>query len=166
MSAVAAGRLPGRVVIGDARFLPVADGSVDAVTAVWLLHLVVDVGAIVAGVARVLRSGGSFVTTVDKAAAHYSTGDDVGALLEPLRRPVATDAAGAVTGLALGCGFVVAGRASFRGVGQGRSPAEWGRHLVEQGGYSGELLGAVAALPDQERRRGDPEFTVLGFTKA
>lgn len=165
MSSVAAGRLPGRVVMGDARFLPVADGSVDAVTAVWLLHLVMDVGSVVSEVARVLRPGGSFVTTVDKAAAHYLTGDDVGSLLGPVYRAAATDAAGAVIELAGRCGLVVAGRGSFTGVGQGRSPAEWGAYLAEQGGYSEELLGAVAGLPDQDRRRGDPEFSVLGFRK-
>ena len=72
MVALAAGRLPGRVVRTDGARLPVRDASVDAVTCVWLLHLlpqdVADV--VVAEAARVLRPGGRLVTTVDKDLAH------------------------------------------------------------------------------------------------
>lgn len=72
MLAVAAGRLPGRVAASRAERLPVRDGSVDAVTVVWLLHLldVPTADRVVAEAARVLRPGGSLVTTVDKALAH------------------------------------------------------------------------------------------------
>lgn len=72
MLGVAGGRLPGRVAASRAELLPVADGSVDVVTVVWLLHLldVPTADQVVAEAARVLRPGGSLVTTVDKALAH------------------------------------------------------------------------------------------------
>jgi ubiquinone/menaquinone biosynthesis C-methylase UbiE len=61
MSALAAARLPGHVVLGDATRLPVADGSVDAVTMVWLLHLLDErrSAAAVAEAARVIGPGGT-----------------------------------------------------------------------------------------------------------
>ena len=59
-------RLPGHVVQADALRLPVADGSVGAVTAVWLTHLLEDSEVLIAEAARVLRAGGVLVTTVDK----------------------------------------------------------------------------------------------------
>ncbi|MGH3150821.1 MAG: class I SAM-dependent methyltransferase, partial [Streptosporangiaceae bacterium] len=39
MAAVAAARLPGRITLGDGSRLPLRRESVDAVTMVWLLHL-------------------------------------------------------------------------------------------------------------------------------
>src|SRR5690606_41600014 len=39
MTRRAAARLPGAVVRGDSRRLPVRDAAVDAVVSVWLLHL-------------------------------------------------------------------------------------------------------------------------------
>jgi ubiquinone/menaquinone biosynthesis C-methylase UbiE len=73
---IAAGRLPGRVMVADAARLPVADESVQAVAAIWLLHMLeVDtVDRILAEAVRVLRSGGRFATTVDKEEAHGLTG--------------------------------------------------------------------------------------------
>lgn len=72
MLEIAAQRLPGRVAVATADRLPVADGSVDVVTMVWLLHLlpapVAD--AVLAEAARVVRPGGHVVTTVDKDLAH------------------------------------------------------------------------------------------------
>jgi SAM-dependent methyltransferase len=74
MLRVASTRLPGRVLAADATRLPLADGSVDLVTAIWLLHLVpAQADAVLAEAARVLRPGGRFVTTVDKDLAHRST---------------------------------------------------------------------------------------------
>ncbi|KAA8890445.1 class I SAM-dependent methyltransferase [Nocardia colli] len=62
-------RLPGRVARADATAIPLAANSVDAVTAVWLLHLIDDAEPVLAEVARVLRPGGHFLTTADKVAA-------------------------------------------------------------------------------------------------
>jgi ubiquinone/menaquinone biosynthesis C-methylase UbiE len=74
MLQVAATRLPGRVLAADATRLPLPEGSVDLVTAVWLLHLIPGrADAVVAEAVRVLRPGGMFVTTVDKDLAHRST---------------------------------------------------------------------------------------------
>jgi ubiquinone/menaquinone biosynthesis C-methylase UbiE len=49
----------GRVVLGDVRRLPLPAAAVDAVSAVWLLHLVRDAAAVVAEATRVLRCAGS-----------------------------------------------------------------------------------------------------------
>lgn len=63
-------RLPGHVVRADSAALPVADGSVAAVTAVWLLHLLDDSETVLAEAARVLRTDGVLLTTVDKTESH------------------------------------------------------------------------------------------------
>lgn len=78
----AARRLPGRVARADATALPLPNDSVAAVTAIWLLHLLDDPEPVLAEVARVLRPGGLFLTTVDKAAAMLPTG-----ALPPTRVP-------------------------------------------------------------------------------
>ncbi|GAA1608716.1 MULTISPECIES: Maf family nucleotide pyrophosphatase [Kribbella] len=62
-------RLPGHVAAADAARLPVADRRCDAVVAVWLLHLLDDSEPVIAEVARVLRTGGVFVTTTEKTDA-------------------------------------------------------------------------------------------------
>lgn len=54
-------RLHGRVLVGDAQALPLPSGSVDAVTFVWVLHLVGDPAAAIGEAARVLRPGGRAV---------------------------------------------------------------------------------------------------------
>jgi ubiquinone/menaquinone biosynthesis C-methylase UbiE len=60
MLRVAAARLPGRVVQGDLRRLPIRDGGVDAVWSVYaLLHVPrVDLATALGEVRRVLRPGG------------------------------------------------------------------------------------------------------------
>ncbi|WP_333779224.1 class I SAM-dependent methyltransferase, partial [Streptomyces sp. IBSBF 3136] len=85
MARRAAARLPGAVLLADSRRLPFADATFDAVTSVWLLHLLpgpAEVRAVVTECARVLRPGGLYVTTVDKAAAH-DVGSDIDAVLAP-----------------------------------------------------------------------------------
>lgn len=62
-------RLHGRVIRADAQSLPLRTASLDAVTAIWLLHLLTDANPLLTEVARVLRPGGLFITTVDKSAA-------------------------------------------------------------------------------------------------
>ncbi|NUS00379.1 MAG: septum formation inhibitor Maf [Kribbellaceae bacterium] len=70
-------RLPGHVAAADATRLPVADRRCDAVVAVWLLHLLDDSEPVIAEVARVLRTGGVFITTTEKTdASRYA--DDRG----------------------------------------------------------------------------------------
>ncbi|MGW7789923.1 class I SAM-dependent methyltransferase, partial [Streptomyces tricolor] len=117
----AGGRAPRRA---DSRRLPFPDATFDAVTSIWLLHLLddpEDLRAVIAECARVLRPGGVYVTTVDKAAAH-DVGSDIDAVLADRPRRPAADAADTVTAHAVRHGLRPAGHGSFRGTGQGRSP--------------------------------------------
>ena len=106
----AAARLPGRVLQADATALPVADGSVDLVTVIWMLNVVPGevVDAVLAESARVLAPGGHFVATVDKELAHAQT------------RTHDNDAEERVTEVLAGHGLVRVGGTTFTG----RSP--WG----------------------------------------
>ncbi|MCX4978591.1 class I SAM-dependent methyltransferase [Streptomyces sp. NBC_00620] len=175
MARMAAARMPGAVVLADSRRLPFPDGEFDAVTSVWLLHLVdgpEDVRAIVAECTRVLRPGGVYVTTVDKAAAH-DVGSDIDAVLAPRPRRPAQDGAERVESYALGHGLVPAGRARFRGHGQGRSPHStvadlrrgWFTQLAPDDPVTERFATRLAALPRQRLPRPDPEFTLLAFRK-
>ncbi|MEV6025381.1 class I SAM-dependent methyltransferase [Streptomyces sp. NPDC052036] len=168
-------RLPGAVVLADSRRLPFSDGTFDAVTSVWLLHLVEgpeEVRAVLFECARVLRPGGVYVTTVDKAAAH-DVGSDIDAVLARRPRRLASDAAEAVAEHAAACGLVPAGGARFRGVGQGRSPRGaaadlrrgWFTTLRPDDPLGERITARLAALPDQDRPRRDPEFTLRAFRK-
>ncbi|WP_086729723.1 class I SAM-dependent methyltransferase, partial [Streptomyces carpinensis] len=124
MARQAATRLPGAVVLADSRRLPFPDGRFDAVTGIWLLHLAPspeDVRAVVAECSRVLKPGGVFVTTVDKAASH-NVGSDIDAVLADRPGSPARDAADLVAAYATAHGLVPAGQARFPGRGQGRSP--------------------------------------------
>ena len=75
-------RLGSRVANGDAMKLPVRSEAVDDAYSVWVLHLVGDVAAVLAEVARVLRPGGRYlvVTSVRR------TGDPIGEVYEELSR--------------------------------------------------------------------------------
>ncbi len=105
MLRIAASRLPGRVAAADATRLPVADGSLDLVTTIWFLHLVPEqvADAVVAEAARVLRPGATWVTTVDKHAAHGTT---------PRSR---ADHRSRVAGVAAGLSLVETGSTTFVG---------------------------------------------------
>jgi ubiquinone/menaquinone biosynthesis C-methylase UbiE len=147
MAAVAAGRLPGRILLGDVSRLPLASGSADAVTMVWLLHLLSRPAsaAAVAEAGRVLRPGGLLITTVGKDDAAFSeeTGDDAAAILRPVRDSSGREQADALDRvLALGGphGLALAAQATFDGTGQGLSPRRWRKRLA-----AGALPWAVAA---------------------
>jgi ubiquinone/menaquinone biosynthesis C-methylase UbiE len=103
MLTVAAGRLPGRVVVASADRLPWPDASVDVVTSVWLLHLlpVAVADAVIAEAARVLRPGGHLATTVDKDLAHGRV------------RRTGADAADRVAAVAGRNGLAFVGQTSF-----------------------------------------------------
>ncbi|MGW2345074.1 class I SAM-dependent methyltransferase [Streptomyces sp. NPDC001661] len=166
MLRAAAPRLSGAAFQADARHLPFADGTFDAVTAVWLLHLLDDAAPVIAEAARVLRPGGVFVTTVDKAAAHL-VGSDICALVAPHGRRRPADAAARITQLAAEHGLRPQGSATFTGHGQGRVPAELAREVRAGRIYAkaGEDLAArLEALPDQRTARPDPVYTVLAFS--
>nr|WP_202436999.1 class I SAM-dependent methyltransferase [Streptomyces sp. SID5910] len=175
MTRRAARRLPGAVVLADSRRLPFRDGEFDAVSSVWLLHLAAgaeDVRAVVGECARVLRPGGVYVTTVDKGAAH-NVGSDIDAVLASRPPSTAHDAAGEVESYARAHGLVPAGEARFTGHGQGRSPRStvadlrrgWFVTLPPGGDLADHFAARLAALPDQERPRPDPVFTLRAFAK-
>ncbi|WP_030936756.1 class I SAM-dependent methyltransferase [Streptomyces sp. NRRL S-646] len=175
MARMAAGRLPGSVVLADGRRLPFRDGTFDAVTSVWLLHLLdepEDVRAVVAECARVLKPGGVYVTTVDKAAAH-DVGSDIDAVLAPRPRRPAPDAAQLVESYAAAHRLHPAGQARFPGLGQGRSPRRtaadlrrgWFTQLPPGDPLTEHFVAGLQALPDQERPRADPEFSLRAFRK-
>ncbi|MER6529508.1 class I SAM-dependent methyltransferase [Streptomyces sp. NPDC001508] len=175
MARMAAARLPGRILLADASRLPFPDGTFDAVTSIWLLHLMPDVAdarRVVAECARVLRPGGVYVTTVDKAAAH-DVGSDIDAVLAARPRRTARDAAEAVAAHAAEHGLRPAGQAAFPGVGQGRSPRGtiadlrrgWFTLLPPGDPRTERFAAALARLPEQDRPRPDPRFTVRAFTR-
>jgi len=176
MTRFAAARLPGAVVRADSRRLPFPDGTFDAVTSVWLLHLVdgpEDVRAVVAECARVLRPGGMYLTTVDKADAH-DVGSDIDAVLAPRPSHPALDAMEAVTGYAAAYDLVPAGRTHFPGVGQGRSPRSaaadlrrgWFATLTPGSSLADQIIAGLESLPEQDRQRPDPMFTLQAFRKS
>ncbi|NGO79491.1 class I SAM-dependent methyltransferase, partial [Streptomyces sp. YC504] len=98
MAARAVERLPGSVVLGDGCRLPFASGGFDAVSLIWLLHLVPDAEPVLAECARVLRPGGVLLATVDKDAGH-DVGSDIDAVFAPHLRPQASDASDRVFAL-------------------------------------------------------------------
>jgi ubiquinone/menaquinone biosynthesis C-methylase UbiE len=68
-------RLGNRVVVGDARRMPFASASVPQAVSVWVLHVVGDVPAVLAEVARVLRPGGRYVVVPGQIQARQ---DEIG----------------------------------------------------------------------------------------
>lgn len=117
MLRVAGERMPRRAVAGDATAgLPFRSGGLDAVTIVWLLHLLPDAAPVLAECARVLRPGGVLLTTVDKSAAHRTAEG----LPDPAAAARATDARPRVERLAGELGLVPCGETTFVGHGQGR----------------------------------------------
>ncbi|WP_406724367.1 class I SAM-dependent methyltransferase [Streptomyces sp. GD-15H] len=175
MARMAAARLPGAVVRADGRRLPFGGARLDAVVSVWLLHLQSgpeDVRTLVGECARVLRPGGVYVTTVDKAASH-NVGSDIDAVLSARPRSPVCDAAAEVTACAAEHGLVPAGQAVFRGHGQGRSPRRtiadlrrgWFVTLPPGDPRADAFATGLAALPDQDRPRPDPVFQLRAFRK-
>jgi len=143
MAAIARGRLPGRIMLGDLTRLPLASGSVDAVTMVWLLHLLpaAVVTKAVAEAGRVLSRGGLLITTVGKNDAAFggTARDDAAAIVAPVRSRFdheQADRLDLVTGLGGRQGLALAAQATFVGRGQGRSPRRW-RKLLAAGGWAG-----------------------------
>ncbi|GLW48546.1 methyltransferase [Streptomyces sp. NBRC 14336] len=174
MARMAAARLPGSVVLADSRRLPFPDAAFDAVTSVWLLHLLDDdVARVIAECARVLRPGGVYITTVDKAASH-DVGSDIDEVLAPRPRRAAPDEETLVTAHATAHGLRLTGSATFTGIGQGRSPRStaadlrrgWFTQLPPGDPLTEHFATALGALPDQDRRRADPVYKVRAYRKA
>ncbi|MDQ6641289.1 MAG: class I SAM-dependent methyltransferase [Actinomycetota bacterium] len=124
MLRLAASRLSGRVLAADAGRLPFADGSIDLVTTIWLLHLIPrDADAVMAEAARILRPGGMFVTTVDKDLAHRAT-----------RRSDADEPA-RITRVLDGLGLRPAGATSFQGETRWSTPGRADRQVFGVAGF-------------------------------
>lgn len=179
MVTLAQTRLPRAALCGDATKLPMADDSVDAIVIVWLLQLLNadQVEAAIGEAARVLRPGGTLITTVDKNDATYATGSDTTNLLGPVRvqfAPQQRDATATIAKLAGAHRLTPAAEATFAGHGQGRSPRRWieviraldhewpraaGPEIVAS------LLRELAALPDQDVPRADPVYRLLALRR-
>jgi SAM-dependent methyltransferase len=180
MASVAAGRLPGRIALGSATRLPLAGGSADVVTMVWLLHLLspADSAAAVAEAARVLNPGVLLITTFGKNDAAYGPGDDAAAIVGPARARLdhdQTDRLGRVLAVGGRHGLALAAQATFTGVGQGLSPRRWRKRLtgnndigwiaaLNQGSLEA-LDQELARLPDQDRARADPVYQLVALRK-
>ncbi|WP_392839807.1 class I SAM-dependent methyltransferase [Streptomyces sp. LN500] len=167
----------GAVALGDARRkLPLGAATVDAVGAIWLLHLLRGAGdarAVVSEAARVLGPGGVFVTTVDKDAAH-DVGSDIDEAFAPYLRPKPSDSEELVAAYGAEAGLDVVGEARFLGHGQGRTPLAAARsvrsgdfvsRLELPGAAADRLAAALLALPDGDRPRRDPEYRLLVFRR-
>ncbi|MFJ2415122.1 class I SAM-dependent methyltransferase [Streptomyces brevispora] len=176
MVALASGRLPCGVVRGDAMRLPIGSASVDAVVLIWLLHLLGDAAPALAEGARLLRTGGVLLTTVDKDEADFRTASDVASVTAPARRKHAaraTDHFERVGALAASHGLDMVGDTHFAGIGQGRSPRQWCEQ-ISAGRVSwsrkaspaqvANLRRELSSLPDQDVARPDPLYRLIALT--
>jgi SAM-dependent methyltransferase len=180
MASVAARRLPGRIGLGNVTRLPLASGSVDVVTMVWLLHLLSPAAsaAAVAEASRVLRPGGLLITTVGKNDAAYGPADDAAAIIAPVRARfdhAQTDRLDRVLAVGGRHGLALAAQVTFVGAGQGLSPRRWRKRLAGRddvpwitalGPERADALDQeLARLPDQDRGRPDPVYQLVALRK-
>jgi ubiquinone/menaquinone biosynthesis C-methylase UbiE len=181
MATVAEGRLPGRITLGNVTRLPLASGSVDVMTMVWLLHLLrpAEVAAALAEAGRVLCPGGLLITTVGKNDAAFDDAafDDAAAIVAPVRARFdkdQTDRLDRVLAVGERHGLTLAAQTTFVGMGQGLSPRRWRKRLagsaIEWTAAAGRervdaLCTELAGLPDQDRARPDPVYQLAALRK-
>ncbi|MFD8983331.1 class I SAM-dependent methyltransferase [Streptomyces sp. NPDC059564] len=174
--ASAAARRGVRAVLASGTRLPLRTASLDAVGAVWLLHLLREPGAVpalMAEAARVLRPGGVLVTTVDKDAAH-DVGSDIDALFAPHLTTGPADASRDVEAYAARAGLRPDRETRFTGHGQGRTPraaaadllaGRYASRISPRGTTPGELAARLAELPGQDAPRAEPTYRVRSFVR-
>ncbi|MFF5298066.1 class I SAM-dependent methyltransferase [Streptomyces sp. NPDC013161] len=98
-------------VHADATSLPFPSSSIDNVIMIWLLHIVEDPAPFIAEMARVLKPGGRFVTTVDKLQSS-----------KPGHTRARTDAPELISRLCQEAGLAEQAPSSFVGHGQKDEP--------------------------------------------
>lgn len=168
MLARAQRRLGPRIVQADAQALPVADGAVAAVYAVWVLHLVADVRAVLAECVRVTRPGGRVLIVTGRSARNAGTDVEelVTEMWQRLRPGGRVDRPEVIVALAEGAGLRCVHRSEFWGGAYPLSPAELARRITERS-YSvlweisdevwqaeiPPLLDRINALPEPSRQR-------------
>lgn len=177
MLARAAGRMPGRVAVGDAERLPVGTGVVAGAYLIHVLHLVGDVPRTLAEVARVLRPDGRVASTV---YPDEPLDDDMHREFRLVRERLAAerrpDDEATIVGHARAAGLVPVGRVELPG--RGAAPREAADRLeerslswmwaVDEDSWSRVVPPALArlrALPDQDRPRPAPGPTLVAFAR-
>jgi septum formation protein len=98
-------------ILADAKTLPMPSGTVDNAIMIWFLHIIDDPAPFIAEVARVLRPGGRFITTVDKLRSN-----------NPNHDRARTDAPELVSRLCREAGMAERSPSSFVGLGQRDDP--------------------------------------------
>jgi len=166
MLARAADRLGARVAVADVHRLPLASDSMAGAYATWVLHVVADPAAVLAEVARVLRTGGVFVAILS-TPGEVST--DVDRLLRDLQarlRGERADAPERIEAHAVAAGFELIGRAEVPNQPHGLVPNEIVERIhqrtysvlfdVDEQTWQTEVepvVAALRALPDPDRAR-------------
>lgn len=181
MLALAATRLPGRVVRGDAARLPFRDATFAAAYAVWVLQHVEDPTSVMAEARRVLTSDGRFIVmTTNRSSRH----DDISELVDPVMerlRPgrIMRDDPANLTRLAAEAGLRVEQLDWVADEFMGNSPAEqadlmelkstsvlWELSPEEWEKAIVPLLARLRSLPDPQRARpARAENAVVVFAK-
>jgi SAM-dependent methyltransferase len=171
---VARTRLPGRLAAGDAQRLPVRTGSVAGLCLIHVLHLVGDLAATLAECARVLRPGGSMVTTALPDGVHDDLRDELARIRVELGSTVRQDEESTIVRAAADAGFALVAREDQEGR---RATPRFTAELMEARSLSWmwavdddlwaralpAALARLRALPDQDRVRPGPGTTILAF---
>ena len=181
MASRARERIGPRVVLGDARRLPVRDGAFGQAFSVWVLHVVGDPLAAMTEAARVLAPGGRYV--VVPATNHERHGDPIGEALSALWRAAdpegrRRDDEGRLRELAAAVGLEVHEIRGWPAHDYVESPAEaiekietrsisvlWDVDELRWDEVVEPVLADLRALPDPERpleRRSTDRAVVLG----
>lgn len=105
-------RLGPSVACGDALRLPIASGAMSGAYAVWVMHLVADVGTVLADVRRVLAPGGVFLVVPSRPDVRRTDVHTLTRELADRLRP-AQDTPDRLAGLAVDVGLVEVARVSF-----------------------------------------------------